>query len=381
MVTRTTSAPAEKAEKRLPPWLQDPLSQLLQSRHGHALLLHGPAGVGQFDLAMATAQAWLCEKNGAAPDSTQPACGTCASCHLFQAHTHPDFLLLVPEAMREQLGWEAEEGIGGAADKSSAAKPSKDIKVDSVRQAVLFAQTTSARGRAKVLLVHPAERMNTVAANALLKTLEEPPGQARFLLSSASLDTLLPTIRSRCQLHPLPLPDVEVACSWLSGMGVIAPEVLLSAAGGQPQEALVWFEEGVTSEHLHALPQQLMHGKAGVLSDWPLPRVVETLHKVCHDAMRLAHGAPTRYFVRNAWPAKLALDRLALSAWSRDLQSAARHAEHPWSAPLALQALVLSAAGALSGGNSNTNVLGSDRPTATPTGSRAIEQTGVTGIR
>jgi DNA polymerase III subunit delta' len=360
MVTRAAAVTPDKHDSLLAPWLQALLAKILQSRQGHALLLHGAAGVGQFDLAMATAQAWLCEQNDALSRATQPACGVCASCRLFQAHTHPDFLLLVPEALREHLGWEMEEGAA-ASDKASAAKPSKDIKVEAVRQAVAFAQTTSARGRAKVLLVHPAERMNTVAANALLKTLEEPPGQTRFVLSSAAADALLPTIRSRCQAQAMPLPDIETACSWLSSQGVADPDILLAAVGGQPQEALAWFGEGITAAQLQTLPRALTEGAAGVLSDWPLPRVVQTLQKVCHDAMRLAAGASPRYFARSSWPNQVTFDVAALSAWSRDLQAAARHAEHPWSAPLALQALVLSAARALNCGAAATKGAPTDR--------------------
>jgi DNA polymerase III subunit delta' len=380
MVTRAASGPTERVNAALPPWLKEPLIKLLQSRQGHALLLHGAAGVGQFDLGLATAQAWLCEHNEVASDATQPACGVCASCRLFQAHTHPDFLLLVPEALREQLGWEMEEGTA-ASEKATAAKPSKDIKVEAVRQAVTFAQTTSARGRTKVLLVHPAERMNTVAANALLKTLEEPPGQVRFVLSSAAVDALLPTLRSRCQLQAMPIPDADVACAWLCGLGVAEPEVLLAAAGGQPQEVLVWFGEGVTAAQVQALPKLLMEGEAGLLSQWPLARVVETLQKVCHDAMRLVHGASPRYFVRNCWPAKVEFDPAALSVWSRDLKLAARHAEHPWSAPLALQALVLAAMQALNCGVTATNAVHCGRLTGPSRIDGASRQPSGAGIR
>lgn len=380
MVTRAVSAPKEKGDVVLPPWLRESLIKLLQSRQGHALLLHGAAGVGQFDLGLATAQAWLCEQNESTMDATQPACGVCASCHLFQAHTHPDFLLLVPEAMREQLGWDMDEGTA-TNEKTTAAKPSKDIKVEAVRQAVAFAQTTSARGRAKVLLVHPAERMNTVAANALLKTLEEPPGQARFVLSSAAADALLPTLRSRCQAHALPLPDVTVACAWLADLGVTEPQVFLAAAGGQPQEALVWFGEGISASQLQALPQQLTEGKIGVLAEWPLARVVETLQKICHDAMRLHSGATTRYFARQCWPTKVVFDPLALSSWARALQLDARHAEHPWSAPLALQALVLAAAQALNCSVTATNAARAGRSAGASRTDGASEQPTRASIR
>ena len=81
------------------PWLALPLSQALATSHSHALLVQGPAGVGQFDLALALAQAWLCE----APQTDSPrqgwACLSCASCKLFSSRTHPDFQLLLPEAL------------------------------------------------------------------------------------------------------------------------------------------------------------------------------------------------------------------------------------------------------------------------------------------
>ncbi|MEO7336810.1 MAG: DNA polymerase III subunit delta', partial [Caldimonas sp.] len=173
------------------PWLAEPLRLGLE-RQAHALLVQGPEGVGQFELALSLAQAWLCEAPRA-PDGARP-CGTCASCRLVQAHSHPDLLVVMPEAQREALGWGGSIGDADeSGEKVGKAKPSKEIKVEAVRTAVGFAQTTSARGKGKVLLLHPAERMNTVAANTLLKTLEEPPGDARFLLSCAAPDVLLPT--------------------------------------------------------------------------------------------------------------------------------------------------------------------------------------------
>ncbi|HEY9022955.1 MAG TPA: DNA polymerase III subunit delta', partial [Burkholderiaceae bacterium] len=178
------------------PWLAEPLQRALREQRSHALLVHGPSGVGQFELALGLAQGWLCE---AAEDGAPRPCGRCAACHLVRARSHPDLLVLVPEALRAALGWEPDGDADDGSDKASKAKPSKDIKVEAVRAAVAFAQTTSARGRGKVVVLHPAERMNGISANTLLKTLEEPPGAARFVLSSAAPDALLPTIRSRCQ--------------------------------------------------------------------------------------------------------------------------------------------------------------------------------------
>jgi DNA polymerase-3 subunit delta' len=323
------------------PWLADPLRQALATQRGHALLVHGPQGVGQFELALTLAQAWLCE-------DTQPdkPCGRCASCKLVQAHSHPDLLVLLPEALREALGWSAADDAEGTPAEGGKRKPSKEVRVDEIRQAIAFAQTTSARGRAKVVVIHPAERMNGVSANALLKTLEEPPGQARLVLSCAAPDALLPTIRSRCQSLPLALPEPAVAARWLAEQGVARPDVMLAAAGGQPQEALAWIAEGVDAGQWVALPQQLRRGEAGTLASWPLPRLIDMLQKVCHDAMRVAAGAAPRYFPPAAFAARTSL--AALADWARELQRNARHAEHPWNAGLLVESLTQQACAALS---------------------------------
>ena len=237
------------------PWLGAPLQEALRTQRGHALLIHGPQGIGQFELALTLAQAWLCETN-----PKQQPCGTCASCRLVQAHSHPDLLGLLPEALRESLGWgSAEEGDDGEG-KASKAKPSKEIKVEAVRAAVSFAQSTSARGRRKVVVIHPAERMNAIAANTLLKTLEEPPGAARFVLSCGAPDALLPTIRSRCQSVALGLPPSEQAAAWLTAQGVANAAVMLAATGGQPQEALAWSQQGIDAALWARLPSLVAQG-------------------------------------------------------------------------------------------------------------------------
>jgi DNA polymerase III subunit delta' len=323
------------------PWLEAPLRQALATQRAHALLVHGPQGVGQFELSLTLAQAWLCEG-----EPSRRPCGKCASCKLVQARSHPDLLVLLPEALRESLGWagSGDEGEGGD-DKGGKRKPSKEIRVDEVRQAIAFAQTTSARGRGKVVVIHPAERMNGISANALLKTLEEPPGNARLVLSSASPDALLPTIRSRCQAVPLGLPERAQASRWLAEQSVVQPEVLLAATGGQPQDALEWLQQGIDARQWLALPQQIARGDVGTLGAWPLPRVVDMLLKLCHDAMRVAAGSAPRYFPTSAMPP--AASPAALSAWARELQQAARNAEHPWNAGLMVESLTQQARQAL----------------------------------
>lgn len=339
------------ADGRLPlPWLAPILEQTLRTQRGHALLLHGPQGVGQFELALTLAQAWLCE--AAAPE--RRPCGVCAACRLVQAHSHPDLLVLLPEVLQEALGWGAPAGEGGdaVAEKGTKAKPSREIKVDAVRTAVAFAQTTSARGRGKVVVLHPAERINSVSANTLLKTLEEPPGDARFVLSSAAPDSLLPTIRSRCQAIALALPAVGSATAWLAERGVTEPEVLLAATGGQPQEALAWFEQGLDAALWRRLPSLVARGESAALVAWPVPRLVDALQKLSHDVACVSVGATPRYFPKGSITP--AADAEALAEWQRELRRCARHAEHAWNAGLLLESLLQQGGKALRGAASGT---------------------------
>ena len=315
------------------PWLAPLLKQTLQTQHAHALLLQGPQGVGQFEMAMTLAQAWLCES----AEARRP-CGVCASCRLVQSHSHPDLLVLLPEALQEALGWGGVDGAEASTEKAGKAKPSKEIKVEAVRSAVTFAQTTSARGRGKVVVLHPAERMNGISANTLLKTLEEPPGEARFVLSCAAPESLLPTIRSRCQAVTMLLPALDVATQWLEQAGVKDAAVLLAATGGQAQEVLQWVEQGIDAALWQRLPALVARGEAQALSTWPVPRLIDALQKLCHDAACVAVGAAPRYFPRAVIAKGANSD--ALAAWMQELKRCARHAEHAWNAGLMLESLV-----------------------------------------
>ncbi|MGQ3053880.1 MAG: DNA polymerase III subunit delta' [Roseateles sp.] len=320
------------------PWLQAPLADALARARSHALLVQGPAGVGQLELAVKLAQSWLCEDRAEA----QPACGHCASCKLFASGTHPDFQLLLPEALdasaRESLGLPFEEAD---APKAGKAKPSREIKVEAVRNLLAFAQATSARGRAKAVVIFPAEALNGIAANALLKTLEEPSGLLRFALASHDSASLLPTIRSRCQPLPLPLPERTAALAWLAAKGVDGAEGLLAATGGRPQQALAWSEAGLTDAAWQAIPKRVARGEVAALSDWAPPRVIDALQRLCHDLVRRSHGQPGQFFAAAALPSPR---RAApLLAWDAELRRAARHAEHPLNAGLWIEALVAQA--------------------------------------
>lgn len=331
----------------LPDWLQTPLQEALAQAQGHAFLVHGAPGSGQFELSLALAQAWLCEApTDASRQTLRPACGRCVSCHLVQARAHPDLMVLLPEALELALGWRsAPEDDPDKASKTR--KPSQELKVEAIRQAVTFSQHTSSRGRCKVIVIHPAERMNTVSGNTLLKTLEEPPGVVRFVLSAqGSVDAILPTIRSRCQLWHLAPADAASATAWLQrqipGLSVEDAQILLQASGHQPWTALERHQQGLTAAAWRALPQRLAQGDASVLSGMPVPLVIQTLIKLCQDLSAVAAGGAPRYFPAEGLPPAPALT--ALVSWHKQLMQTARHAEHPWHLPLRLESLADQAA-------------------------------------
>jgi DNA polymerase-3 subunit delta' len=198
-----------------------------------------------------------------------------------------------------------------------------------------------------VVLIYPAERMNHITANTILKTLEEPPGDTRFLLVSEAAHLLLPTLRSRCQTHTLSWPDAAPALQWLVSQGV-APtdaQVLLDAAGGRPEDAWAMAQSGLKASTWLALPKAVARGEALALQAWTPAQVVAVLQKICHDCQMLAVGAAPRFFPAPALPVGAPL--AALTQWSKDLLSSARTAEHPFNAGLMLEALVSQARGAL----------------------------------
>jgi DNA polymerase-3 subunit delta' len=316
------------------PWLAAPLAQLRDHPRSHALILHGGAGSGQWELASRAAQAWLCER-------PPGPCGDCPSCHLVLARSHPDLKVLMPETAQLALGWNegSDEADADAGEGSrSKRKPSREIKIDAVRAAIDWAHTSSSRGRGKVLLFYPADAMNVTSANALLKTLEEPSPGIRLLLCVEDPEHLLPTVRSRCQRVRLSPPDAAAAEAWLAGQGVAGARALLKASGGQPLAAKALVEEGLDAATWGELPGQVVRGDTRLLAALPLPRAVRVLQQVCHDAMASAAGGPPRFFEPGQVPA--GADLAALAEWSQELARVARHDEHPWNAPLRVEALM-----------------------------------------
>ncbi len=313
------------------PWLDPPLRRALAMSRGPAILAHGPDRAAHLEFALRLARALLCE----AGTGRRP-CEVCGSCRLVRQRVHPDLAVLVPDALRAVLGWAGDDDGATRSD----AKPSKDIRIAQVRQAIAWAQKTPGRGGAKVLVIHPADALNPQSANALLKTLEEPPGSLHLVLTSADPQRLLPTVRSRCQLLRLALPGPDQARGWLAARGLAEPDAVLRLAGGSPFEALASAAQGITAELVAELPRRLAAGDSAPLAARPIPQVLDLLLKLSHDLMARSVGGVPRFFPPDAVPG--ATDTAALVAWQRELLRVARNEDHPWHSPLLLEALVAS---------------------------------------
>ena len=213
------------------PWQTRVATDFLARRASfpHALLIHGPRGIGKHALALGLAQGLLCET----PRANGEACGSCPGCHYAIAGQHPDLMRL------ELLRVDEDTGDLVAVDQ---------IAIDRVRSLIEFVALTSHRQRAKVAIIAPAERMNPSAANALLKTLEEPQPATYLILVSSEPARLAPTIVSRCRKLPAPQPGADEARSWLALQGVAQPDIALAQAGGAPLAALVYADPLVEAE-------------------------------------------------------------------------------------------------------------------------------------
>ena len=247
----------------------------------HAVLIHGPRGVGKLALASCLAKLLLCEK----PAGNLP-CGSCEGCRWFAGGNHPDFRLVQPESLAQEA--DSDEGSDGALEEERSgkkAKPSTEIKVAQVRALGDFLYVGSHRGARRIALIHPAESMNPNAANALLKGLEEPPASAMFLLVTHAPARLLPTVRSRCVQVAVSIPESRSAADWLKSKGVADPWPWLAFAGGAP---LLAYElaSGERSAELGQLLERLGRGDFAALGTNTregLELLAEVLQKRAYD--------------------------------------------------------------------------------------------------
>ncbi|ANN72460.1 DNA polymerase III subunit delta' [Bordetella bronchialis] len=345
------------------PWQSDTARAWLgqRERFAHAWLIHGLAGIGKLQFAAAAAASLLCES-----PRQGLACGECAACAWVASGNHPDLRRIRPEAVALEEGAEAaadsEDGDAaagaGAAGGTAKRAPSKDIRVDQIRGLESWFNTATHRGGWRVALLYPAQSLNVISANALLKVLEEPPPHTVFLLVADAPDRLLPTLLSRCRRLPLPAPSPQDALQWLQAQGIEDAASWLAAAGGAPLGALrlARTEESACPPWLEQLAGPLSQGQspdvgalADVLDKLPAAQWIDALQRFYVDLMLAGAGAPSRYFPALA----AAVARTAARADPAKLAEAGRWltrqralAGHPLNAKLfahaALQRVVLS---------------------------------------
>ena len=192
-------------------------AQLQDDQLPHALLLAGGQHTGKSELALALARLLLCAD---AQDGLN--CGQCHACELSAAGNHGDFKWVQPEEKK------------------------RVIKIDQIREVVQFSNKTAGFGLRKVIVLAPADSMNINAFNALLKSLEEPTGGTYIILVCHRMDSVPATIRSRCQILRLPVPDTDACLQWLDSTtdDRHESEKLLSLAEGRPLLAQQLFCRG-----------------------------------------------------------------------------------------------------------------------------------------
>ncbi|MBT8115418.1 MAG: hypothetical protein KJP04_08555 [Arenicella sp.] len=200
------------------------------ARSNHAYLFAGNPGLGKQATALAFAHHVL------TADHAQ-------SVALFNAGSHPDFHVLLPECevTNDALGSHARRYL-----EQHGGKPRRTITIDQVRSLGKALDTHPHIATTRVVLIAYAETMNRNAANALLKNLEEPPANTVFILLSDEVARLAPTVRSRCSIITLRAPQTEVARSWLIGQGVVPQAEIdthLALSDNHPLLAQQYFEE------------------------------------------------------------------------------------------------------------------------------------------
>lgn len=323
---------AEHPAEALPPWLDASLSGLLALRAGlpHALLILGPRGIGKGRLAQRFAQCLLCESP--LPDGR--ACDRCDACGWFVAGNHPDYRQVSP------LG--DEDAGGERAERTRSERSRPEIKIDQIRALAGFVGVGGHRGGRKPVLIDPAEGLNLPAANALLKTLEEPPGDTVFLLVAAQGAPVAPTVRSRCVPWRVPAPPADAARSWLSArlgadQAAQAPD-WLALADGAPLRALALAEPGAAAAHrmlmqaVQEIPETGAMRIAEGFGAQAAPLWVPLLQSWVADLARVLAGAQAQRFpgqqaVLQRLGQRTRLSRVA--AYGSWLDQQARVSSHP----------------------------------------------------
>ena len=322
--------------------------QQLRGRLPHAILLYGAAGIGKRDFATLLAQSLLCER----PAVDGQPCTACPSCGWFVQYSHPDFRRVRPEALDEEDGDGADDGAEADTRKvsKSSKAPSRDIRIEQVRALANFMNLSTHRNGNRVVLLYPAESLNTASANALLKTLEEPPARTVILLVANRIDRLLPTVLSRCRKFAMPAPSRAAALSWLQAQQVSEADVWLDEQGGAPLAALAQSQAG-SHAMLDAFLEQLTRpgrdaalASAEKLQKHPVADIVSWMQRWLYDMFSCKMTGRIRFYPRYRQQLTTLAARADAHALMAVLQTAAQRqaiAEHPLAPKLFIEDMLL----------------------------------------
>lgn len=285
-------------------------------RNPQAVLIEGRPGLGKTELAIQWSAALLCETHG----GRQPACGHCQACGWFSQGNHPDFRVLRPLTD----------------ETSGKSEGSYEIRIGQVREIAEFVAIGAHRAGRRVVLVDPADVLNAVSANSLLKTLEEPTSGLTFLLVSSQPNRLPATIRSRCLRFAVPTPSREVVVADLiqrTGADPAAVDSALAAAGDSPREAVFWLDPSNQAlldtllGQFAGLPQADAMAVADRLAQIDQRLWLDVLRRWVQDLARQAVGVEPRFFRQRAGrmqelARKTDVERLSAVSRQLDRQSA-----------------------------------------------------------
>lgn len=330
-------------------WQHETWGRLLrgQAFWTHALLLGGRKGIGKWTFARHLAKSLLCS----APTPDQHACGQCVSCGWFELGTHPNFVAIVPEALQNATDNRFEQGNQDpkSSDATTRKNTGQHITIEQIRKLNDFVYLTGHQQGHKIVLIYPAETMQSAAANSLLKKLEEPPKNVLFILVTHQIQHLLPTIRSRCQQLSMTAPDRETALAWLQHQGIADPHTRLAVTGFSPLQALT-LAQGDHAASFDCFVQQLAQTRsldvlalAEKLQSVDLTDVVDWLQKWCYDLICYRSTGQIRYFVnQQSTIATLSkyMDLQQSIAFTRTLCQRRKLSFHPLNARLFLEDLL-----------------------------------------
>ena len=258
------------------PWHQEPWQRLCRARKSgrlaHAILLAGPSGLGKAAFARRLAYSLVCIEPGDSGD----ACGRCSACRQAAAGSHPDLQVVMPEETK------------------------KHIRIDAIRGLTENSELSGQESGHRVFDIEPADAMNRSAANALLKTLEEPSSRTLLILVSSHPDRLAATIRSRCQTLNFRIPAHTEVRSWLAAQtgGSEPLDELLAVSGGAPLRALLAREQDWLGQSRRLIAEllDLKNRKVNpitIVEEWekrPLPLLSDSLKRCLSDLVKLASG-------------------------------------------------------------------------------------------